>query len=238
MSPRTCIVDGCANRHKGHGYCKKHLTRLKVHGDPNYVYKNQQTKQCTHERCDRLIHCKGYCELHYKRAKRGSNLDAPVAVTNHTPEARIADRTVKDGDCLAWTGGNTPAGYGVMADDGRQVYVHRWVYANEHGPIPAGMQIDHICGNTSCCNVDHLRMVTSKQNQEHKLRLAVNNTSGYRGVGWDKARQQWVVRVKHDGKTNFGGRFATREEAHAAAVALRNELFTHNDADRQGEAPA
>lgn len=35
MGDRTCSVDGCAERHKGYGYCRKHYRRWKKHGDPN-----------------------------------------------------------------------------------------------------------------------------------------------------------------------------------------------------------
>jgi DNA-directed RNA polymerase subunit RPC12/RpoP len=34
MGERTCAIEGCPGKHKGHGYCNKHLLRWKTHGDP------------------------------------------------------------------------------------------------------------------------------------------------------------------------------------------------------------
>jgi hypothetical protein len=34
---RLCSVSGCKNKHKGRGYCDKHLQRLRNHGNVNYV---------------------------------------------------------------------------------------------------------------------------------------------------------------------------------------------------------
>jgi hypothetical protein len=67
---------------------------------------------------------------------------------------------------------------------------------------------------------------------EHRTRLNSNNTSGIRGVYWDKSRKRWVAQVGHNYQTIPVGRFATQAEAEAAAVAMRNAIFTHNDGDR------
>lgn len=41
---------------------------------------------------------------------------------------------------------------------------HRYSYELFKGPIPQGMQIDHLCMEKSCCNPDHLEVVTPKEN--------------------------------------------------------------------------
>lgn len=46
--------------------------------------------------------------------------------------------------------------------------------------------------------------------------LTRRNTSGFRGVTWDKARERWAAILRVDGRTNNLGRFATAEEAAAA----------------------
>jgi hypothetical protein len=60
-----------------------------------------------------------------------------------------------------------------------------------------------------------------------------NRSSGVRGVYWEEERNCWVARVGHHGVRLSAGRFATLADAEAAVIAKRNELFTHNDADRQ-----
>lgn len=69
-----------------------------------------------------------------------------------------------DSGCWVWTGGKSPSGYGVTSIDRRQVRVHRAVYELFVGPIPAGLQLDHLCRVRACCNPDHLEPVTCREN--------------------------------------------------------------------------
>ncbi|WP_369010576.1 HNH endonuclease signature motif containing protein, partial [Bacillus cereus] len=41
---------------------------------------------------------------------------------------------------------------------------HRYVYENLSGPIPEGMELDHLCRNPPCVNPDHLDPVTHEEN--------------------------------------------------------------------------
>jgi hypothetical protein len=70
-----------------------------------------------------------------------------------------------DGFCWAWTGGRTTGGYGLVAiDSPKRHYVHRLSYTILVGPIPPGLQIDHLCRNRRCCNPRHLEPVTNHVN--------------------------------------------------------------------------
>lgn len=101
------------------------------------------------------------------------------------------------------------------------------------GAIPADREIDHICHNRKCVNPEHLRLVTRKQNQEHRINPNSNSRSGVRGVHWHKAQQRWTATVGHHRQRLFVGYYDTIEEAEAAVIAKRNELFSHNDMDRE-----
>jgi len=78
----------------------------------------------------------------------------------------VLKRVVVDPEtgCHNWTGHTTVKGYGVTNLNGEQIMVHRAVWEHSKGPIPEGLQIDHLCRNTSCCNVEHLRVVTPGEN--------------------------------------------------------------------------
>jgi len=65
--------------------------------------------------------------------------------------------------CWLWTGARNRDGYGQLWL-GRIVYVHRWAYERFVGPIPEGLEIDHLCRVPACCNPAHLEPVTHAEN--------------------------------------------------------------------------
>ena len=83
-------------------------------------------------------------------------------------------------DCQIWQGptsGSTGrgAGYPRMCLDGSTVAVHIARYVCEHGPVPPRKQIDHRCRNRLCVAVDHLEMVTHKENQRRRDKALKEN---------------------------------------------------------------
>ena len=72
-----------------------------------------------------------------------------------------------DNGCIEWTGWTNGDGYGQMYEEGhhgRITRIHRWSYEQFVGPIPDGMQIDHLCRNRPCVRPSHLEPVTSREN--------------------------------------------------------------------------
>ncbi len=55
-------------------------------------------------------------------------------------------------------------GYGRKRVKGVDWRAHRWYYEQAHGPIPAGLVIDHLCRNRACVNPAHMEPVTNREN--------------------------------------------------------------------------
>lgn len=81
--------------------------------------------------------------------------------------ARLKRTSIKmSGDCWIWTKSQTWNGYGIAAFEGHGTTAHRVTYQLVKGPIPEGMDLDHLCRNRLCVNPDHLEPVTRKENLE------------------------------------------------------------------------
>ena len=122
-------------------------------------------------------------------------------------------------------------GYGCMSIGRKRHYVHRIAYELAKGAIPSGLFIDHMCHNRRCVNPGHLQAVTTKENAEN-LKGPGRGATGLRGVHFIPSRNKYRVRAKHEGRVVYGGYFFSVEDANAAAIALRNGLFTNNLLDR------
>jgi DNA-binding XRE family transcriptional regulator len=69
------------------------------------------------------------------------------------------------GDCWEWIAPRTPAGYGqFQLTSHRRIAAHRFAWEILVGPIPEGLQLDHLCRNPPCVNPDHLEPVTPREN--------------------------------------------------------------------------
>lgn len=67
-----------------------------------------------------------------------------------------------EGDCWIWTGFKTWEGYPRTgaANKGLSQYAHVAAYTLTIGPVPEGLQLDHLCKNRSCINPRHMEPVT------------------------------------------------------------------------------
>jgi len=101
-----------------------------------------------------------------------------VGTIRRPAEQRFWDKVNKDGPlvrpelgpCWEWTG-NTAVrgGYGRFKVNGKMVYAGRWYYERVNGPVLQGLELDHLCRNTSCVNPAHLEPVTRKENARRGL---------------------------------------------------------------------
>ena len=70
--------------------------------------------------------------------------------------------------CWNWTGVRVRGLYGLIrvgeTGNWRKAYVHRVSYEHHVGPIPEGLELDHLCRNPRCANPAHLEPVTHGEN--------------------------------------------------------------------------
>jgi hypothetical protein len=92
----------------------------------------------------------------------------------------------------------------VVSFDGKHHSRSHIVWEMHNGPIPEGMQIDHINRNPCDDRLENLRVVTCRQNQQN--RSTFRGGSSCKGEGYE-------AYANVDGKRTYLGRKGTREEA-------------------------
>lgn len=81
-----------------------------------------------------------------------------------TLELRFWAKVRQQDECWQWTAYVHPEGYGRFRVGQRVLQAHRWSYEYLVGPIPEGLEIDHLCRNRACVRPDHLEPVTTEEN--------------------------------------------------------------------------
>ena len=107
---------------------------------------------------------------------------------------------------------------------------HRLIFLMHKGYLPK--TVDHINGDKLDNRIENLRAATIGQNQ-HNRKTNANNTSGYKGVCWNKAQKKWTARITLERKNIHLGYFANVEEAAEVVRKAREEL--HGDFAHHGE---
>lgn len=81
------------------------------------------------------------------------------------PGSRVGYVVLANG-CWQWRGAVAPNGYGkVGIPNTRRVgQAHRVYWERLHGPVPVGLELDHLCRHRDCVNPKHLEPVTRREN--------------------------------------------------------------------------
>lgn len=169
MPKGTCSVATCERQVKGRGWCSGHYQRWSKHGDPlaGGAYREPGEKPCAISDCIRPSKSRGWCNAHYENWRRNGD---PLPRINLTLEERFWPKVVRrSSGCWVWAGSRNKGGYGHLGlppNGQRQGMAHRVAYELLVGPIPDGLELDHLCRYTSCVNPAHLQPVTHKINIE------------------------------------------------------------------------
>jgi hypothetical protein len=93
-------------------------------------------------------------------------------------------------------------GYAGRFEKKNCILMHRFIMNT-----PPGMDTDHKDLNTLNNQKYNLRICTRKQNQGN-IGLRKDNTSGYKGVTWNKATNKWLAYIYHEKKFKNLGNFS------------------------------
>lgn len=109
--------------------------------------------------CGRPFFAHGLCKPCYDRSYR-----AGILPPRPTTEERFWAKVNKTETCWLWTAQIDADGYGHFRWDGKRGAAHRFAYEYFIGPIPNGLQLDHLCRTRACVNPAHLEPVTCREN--------------------------------------------------------------------------
>jgi len=110
------------------------------------------------------------------------------------------------------------AGYLITRINNKHYQNHRIIFLYHHGYLP--QFIDHKDCNPLNNRLENLREATYLQNNCNASARA-DNTSGVKGVCWDKCRRKWQVRVSVNGKEKHFGRYHDIKVAKFIAETMR-----------------
>jgi hypothetical protein len=81
--------------------------------------------------------------------------------------------------CWEWRGGKSSNGYGLLtlsvatrrtaSGNAAMRGAHIWSYERYVGPVPDGLELDHLCRTPICCNPSHLEPVTHLENMRRSI---------------------------------------------------------------------
>ena len=104
-------------------------------------------------------------------------------------DTRFWSKVNRTETCWLWAGASNPQGYGHLRVGKKHVRAHRYAYELLVGPIPEGLQLDHLCCVTSCVNPAHLEPVTAQENMRRRQERSEACRRGHR---WDEPGVAWI----------------------------------------------
>ena len=194
---------------------------------------------CKVENCSGFVHGIGYCAKHYRQFKNKGH----AYKTFREPNDFIIE---KDFCKIALMNRQSKIiAYAIIdIEDIEKCKNIKWHIVNKYtysdklgylhhlilGKPPTGFEIDHANGNKLDNRKINLRFCTSSQNN-YNQKLRTDNTSGYKGVRFNKHANKWVARIHVNKKEIHLGCFDNLIKAidvrNQAALKYHGEFANH-----------
>lgn len=104
---------------------------------------------------------------------------------------RFWGRVNKTDSCWTWEAFTNAGGYGYVWFDGKMRLAHRIAYELAVGPVPTGLELDHLCHNPRCVRPEHLEAVTHVENIRRAADLVTHCPQGHL---YDRANTYYMRR--------------------------------------------
>lgn len=167
---------------------------------------------CSIPECGSVIKSRGMCSKHVQRWRKYGDPTVNKTLRGEPLVVRFMGKVDQMDTCWLWRG-HTLRGYGVYYFGDRPVRAHRVSYELFVGPIPAGLQLDHLCRVKHCVRPSHLEAVT-----------ALVNTMRGNGPAAINSRKTCCPRGHPYGRVNSQGRRWCRICANAQRTARRHGI--------------
>jgi hypothetical protein len=173
VAKSICSLEGCERLSERIGLCMMHYRRQARYGTTGspspMTARARGTLQCAVPGCDRQRSARDLCHHHYKQV-----LLVTGPLRKHarweSPALALASRVkVAASGCHEWTGAAVQRGYGVLTVGGQGWLAHRLSWVLHNGPVPDGLELDHLCRNPRCVKPDHLEPVTPAENVRRSI---------------------------------------------------------------------
>ncbi len=178
-------------------------------------------KICKVEGCNNKHYGKGYCGKHYQQIKKKGKIYKTykepndiilyddyaeiIILDNKSNEVGRVKIDLDDVDRVGQYKWHISHGYACCNEN--KIRLHRFIMN-----CPNDKVVDHINHNPLDNRKCNLRICSNQQNCMNQNKRS-NNTNGYTGVLWDKAKNKWMARIKVNYKQIFLGYYDTLEKA-------------------------
>jgi hypothetical protein len=101
----------------------------------------------------------------------------------------------------------------------KEISMHRYIMKPKNN-----LQVDHINSNGLDNRKENLRLCTQSENKRNRIKNK-NNTSGYKGVIWNKLANKWQSQIKYKNKLIYIGIYS---DIHKAAEAYNTAAIKYH----------